>query len=95
MGLLPPSAVGRPTRTLLSPEQEEAFMAQWQAPAERGELVVLTPLRAALDRQLGRRVQASVVYRLVQRHRRRKVAPDARHPKADPQVQADWKQNAA
>ncbi|HOC01806.1 MAG TPA: winged helix-turn-helix domain-containing protein [Verrucomicrobiota bacterium] len=66
-------------------------MATWKSQAEAGELVVLTPLRAALDRQLGRRVKPSVVYRLVQRHRWRKVAPDTRHPKADPAVQAEWK----
>jgi len=85
------SAWGGRRRALLSWEQEEAFMTDWKAPAERGELVVLTPLRVALDQQLGRRVKPSVVYRLVQRHRWRKVAPDTRHPKADPQVQAEWK----
>ena len=85
------SAWGGRRRALLSREQEEAFMATWKSQAEAGELVVLTPLRAALDRQLGRRVKPSVVYRLVQRHRWRKVAPDTRHPKADPAVQAQWK----
>lgn len=89
--LPPPSRWGGRRRALLTWEGEEAFLAGWQAQAERGELVVLTPLRAALDRQLGRRVKASVVYRLVQRHHWRKVAPDTRHPKADPQVQAEWK----
>jgi transposase len=78
-------------RALLTQEQEEAFMATWKSQAQAGELVVLTPLRAALDRQLGRRVKPSVVYRMVQRHRWRKVAPDTRHPKADPEVQAEWK----
>jgi transposase len=86
-----PRSWGGRRRALLTPQEEEAFMAQWKAPAERGELVVLTPLRVALDRQVGRRVKPSVVYRLVQRHRWRKVAPDTRHPKADLQVQAQWK----
>ncbi len=78
-------------RALLTWEQEEALLADWKAQAERGELVVLTPLRAALDQQLGRRVKPSVVYRMVERHRWRKVAPDTRHPKGDPLVQAEWK----
>jgi transposase len=85
------SAWGGRRRALMTWEQEQAFVAAWKAQAERGELVVLTPLRAALDKQLGRRVKPSVVYRLVQRHRWRKVAPDTRHPKADPSVQAEWK----
>ena len=78
-------------RALLSWEQENAFLADWQTQAEHGELVVLTPLRTALEKKLGRQVKASVVYRLVERHRWRKVAPDTRHPKADPSVQDEWK----
>jgi transposase len=78
-------------RSLMSWAEEEAFLASWQAQAEQGELVVLTPLRAALNQKLGRRVKPSVVYRLVERHRWRKVAPDTRHPKGDPEVQAEWK----
>lgn len=76
---------------LLPAAEEAALLAEWQAPAERGELVVLTPLRAALDQRVGRRVKPSVVYRLVQRHRWRKVAPDTRHPKTDAPVQETWK----
>jgi len=86
-----PSPWGGRRRALMSWEQEEAFLCRWKTQAEQGQLVVLTPLRAALDQQLGRRVKPSVVYRLVQRHRWRKVAPDTRHPKADPQVQVEWK----
>lgn len=78
-------------RGLMSWTEEQAFLADWQAEAERGTLVVLTPLRAALDQKLGRRVKPSVVYRLVARHRWRKVAPDTRHPKAEPATQAEWK----
>ncbi|MBE7500196.1 MAG: winged helix-turn-helix domain-containing protein [Verrucomicrobiales bacterium] len=39
-------------------------------------------------------MKPSVVYRLVQRHRWRKVAPDTRHPKTDTPGQETWK-NAA
>jgi hypothetical protein len=75
----------------MSEAEERAFLSDWQAKAEHGELLVLTPVRAALDKKLGRRVKPSVVYRLVERHRWRKVAPDTRHPKAEPTVQAEWK----
>lgn len=78
-------------RALMSLGDEQAFLADWKTKAEQGELVVLTPLRAALEKMLGRRVKSSVVYRLLQRHRWRKVAPDTRHPKAEPTVQAEWK----
>lgn len=78
-------------RALLSLEKERAFLAAWMVRAERGELVVVWPLKAALSQELGRPVRASVVYRLLERHGWRKVAPDTRHPKSDPAVQAEWK----
>ena len=36
-----------------------------------------------------------MVYRLLERHGWRKVAPDTRHPKAQPSVQDEWKKNAS
>jgi transposase len=78
-------------RALLSLEKERAFLAAWMVRAERGELVVVWPLKTALSQELGRPVRASVVYRMLERHGWRKVAPDTRHPKSDPAVQAEWK----
>ncbi len=78
-------------RALMKLEDEQAFLAGWKAKAEQGQLVVVTPLRVALEQKLGRRLKPSVVYRLLERHRWRKVAPDTRHPKAEPAVQEEWK----
>ena len=80
-------------RALLSPQAEKDFLKPWAAQAQTGGVLVVSPLRAALAQRLGRPVAASVVYRFLARHGWRKVAPDARHPKADPQVQEDWKKN--
>jgi transposase len=54
---------------------------------------LLTPEeeRAFLEpwaQRLGQPVKPSVVYRLLARHGWRKVAPDTRHPKSNPEVQA-------
>jgi len=78
-------------RALMKLEDEQAFLEAWKPKAEQGQLVVVTPLRGALEERLGRRVKPSVVYRLLERHRWRKVAPDTRHPKAQPSVQEEWK----
>ena len=78
-------------RALMKLEDEQDFLAAWKPKAEQGELVVMTPLRGALQEKLGRRVKPSVVYRLLERHHWRKVAPDTRHPKGDPAVQEEWK----
>jgi transposase len=79
---------------LLSLEEEKEFLAPWLEKAEKGVLVVASPIREALVQRLGKPVKASVVYRMLERHGWRKVAPDTRHPKSDPTIQDEWKKNS-
>jgi transposase len=81
-------------QSLLTPAEEVAFLKPWLESAPTGNLVVVSPIRAALAQRLGQPVKPSVVYRLLARHGWRKVAPDTRHPKSKPEVQADWKKNS-
>ena len=81
-------------QSLLTPEEEIAFLRPWLGSAATGNLVVVSPIRAALAQQLGQPVKPSVVYRLLARHGWRKVAPDTRHPKSKPAVQEAWKKNS-
>lgn len=80
-------------RALMSKAQEEEFLRPWVEQARAGGVLVVSPIRAALAQRLGQPVPHSVVYRLLARHGWRKVAPDTRHPKSDPQVQETWKKN--
>jgi transposase len=81
-------------RELMSEEEEKEFLQPWAEQAQTGRVVVSSPIRAALAQRLGReKVAASVVHRLLKRHGWRKVAPDTRHPKSDPQIQQEWKKN--
>jgi transposase len=80
-------------RSLMSPEEELEFLKPWADKAKEGGVLVVSPLRAALAQKLGRAVAPSVVYRFLTRHGWRKVAPDTRHPKSDPQVQEEWGKN--
>lgn len=89
----PRKSWGGRRRALLTVEEETAFLAPWAEQAKTGGVLVLSPIRAALAQRLGRPVAASVVYRFLARQGWRKVAPDTRHPKSDPQVQEDWKKN--
>jgi transposase len=89
----PRKSWGGRRRALLSPQEEASFLKPWAEQAQTGGVLVLSPLRAALAQRLGRPVAASVVYRFLARHGWRKVAPDTRPLKADPQIQADWKKN--
>lgn len=81
-------------KSLLTQEEERAFLKPWLESARAGSLVVVSPIRAALAQHLGKPVKASVAYRLLARHGWRKVAPDTRHPKSKPEVQEDWKKNS-
>lgn len=88
-----PSRGGR-RHALLSPQEERDFLASWDATSNTGEVLIASPLRAALAQRLGHPVAASVVYRMLARHGWRKVAPDTRHPKSNAQVQDEWKKNS-
>jgi transposase len=81
-------------RSLLTREEEVAFLKPWTDQAPDAGLLVLSPIRAALAQRVGRPVRASVVWRLLARHGWRKVAPDTRHPKNDPRIMRAWKKNS-
>jgi transposase len=81
-------------KSLLTQKEEIALLKPWLESAATGHLVVVSPIRAALAQRLGQPVKPSVVYRLLARHGWRKVAPDTRHPKSKPEVQAAWKKNS-
>jgi transposase len=96
-----PAAGAKPVRnwggrrkSLLTQQEEIAFLKPWLESAATGHLVVVSPIRAALAQRLGHPVKPSVVYRLLARHGWRKVAPDTRHPKSKPEVQEAWKKNS-
>jgi len=81
-------------RELLTPEQEAAFLAPYVKEAKAGGVLVVPPIRTALESHLGRPVALSTVYRMLHRQGWRKLAPDQRHPKADPAAQEAWKKNS-
>lgn len=93
VGVVPRQSWGGRRHTLMSEEEEQEFLRPWAEQALAGGVLVLSPIRAALSQRLGRSVAASVVYRFLSRHGWRKVAPDTRHPKNDPQIQEAWKKN--
>lgn len=78
-------------RQNMSPAEEQAFLAPFFAEAERGGILVVTPIKVAYEKAVGRGVPDSTVYRLLARHGWRKLAPRPRHPKANPEQQEVWK----
>lgn len=93
-GKSPPCRRGGRRRELMTFDEEKKFLEPWAQQAKDGGILVVSVIRAALSQHLGRPVKASVVYRLMERHGWRKVAPDTHHPKSDPAVQEEWKKNS-
>jgi len=81
-------------RANMNIEEEEAFLAPFFDKAKAGGVLVVSEIKQALDQRLGRNVALASAYNLLHRHDWRKLAPDKRHPKSDPNVQENWKKNS-
>jgi transposase len=75
-------------------DEEKECLEPWAEPTKAGGILVVCVIRATLAQRLGRPVKPSIVYRLLERHGWRKVAPDTHHPKSNPAAQEDWKKNS-
>jgi transposase len=82
-------------KSYFSSEEETAFLAKLSALAEKGEITTRAEVKVAWERQLGHQVHRSTIYRLLKRHQWHKIKPRPRHPKADPEEQAEFKASFA
>lgn len=93
-----PSAVqqkhGGRRNELLSVKDEKEFLDPWIESAKAGKILVIPPIHKALEQRTGKKVAKSTVYNILARHGWRKVQPDTRHPKSDPDAQEDFKKNS-
>lgn len=90
----PKTKAGLRNHARMTLDEEAAFLAPFIDKAKNAGIIVVPPLQAELERHLGRTVASSTVYRLLQRHGWRKLAPDKQHPKADIVAQEEWKKNS-
>ncbi len=75
----------------LSLEEEREFLAPFFERAEMGELATTEEIWRAFEARVGQQVDASTIYRLLNRHGWRKLMPRPRHPKANLQAQEQFK----
>ena len=93
-GLIPrKSSRGGRRRENLTPAEETDFLAPFQDKAKDGGILIVSEIKTALDKRLGRKTSLASVYNLLHRHDWRKLAPDKRHPKSDMTTQDEWKKN--
>jgi hypothetical protein len=78
-------------RENLSLTEEAAFLAPFIEKAKVGGILVVSEIKDALQVRLGRTVALASAYNLLHRHDWRKLVPDKRHPKSDPEAQEAFK----
>ena len=79
---------------LMDEESEREFVASFLEAAARGEMVTVSSFHEALSERVGHDVWPATVYRMLDRHGWRKIAPRPTHPKADPAARAAFKQTS-
>jgi hypothetical protein len=72
-------------RAHISLKEEKAFLSSFDADARKGKWVTANAIHEAHKQKLGKSIKKSVTYRLLKRHRWRKIVPRPEHPKHDPQ----------
>jgi transposase len=92
-GLISKAWGGR-VRANLSLNQERALIAQFEAKARSGGVLVVSEIHRAYEGEVGHPVPKSTIYRILARHGWRKVAPRPRHPKNDPEACESFKKNS-
>ena len=78
----------------LTAAEEAAFLAPFFARAARGEIATATEIHHAFEAHLGHAVHRSTSYRLLERHRWRKLVPRPLPPHADPAAQEAFKKTS-
>ena len=71
----------------MSINQETTFLSQFIEEAKAGGVIVVSKIKRSYEKAIGRNVPKSTVYRMLDRHGWRKIAPRPRHPKADKEKQ--------
>ena len=87
-----PARGGR-QRQNMTLENEREFLAPFLAHAATGGVLIVSQIKAALDKRLGRKVALASTYNLLHRHGWRKLAPDKRHSQSDPAGKDERKKN--
>ena len=81
-------------RENMTVDEERLFLSSFLKKSARGEILVVSEIKNAYEKEVGHRVPKSTIYRIVARHGWRKVAPRPHHPKGDIVLQEEFKKNS-
>jgi transposase len=81
-------------REHLSVEDEKVFLDEWRDKALEGKVVTVAEMKEAFEARSGKTITDVGFYKLLHRHRWRKLKPDTKHPKANLDTQEDFKKKS-
>ena len=81
-------------RQCFTREAEAQLLQPFLAEAAKGEILVFSQIKPALEKALGRPMALTTAYNILHRNGWRKLAPDKSHPKSDPQAQEAFKKTS-
>jgi len=87
----PRARQGKNPGAYLSFEQEAAFLESFNEPAKSGHLTTIQEIQKAFETKIGTQVAPSTIYRILDRHGWRKLAPRPYHPEGDKAAQETFK----
>lgn len=79
----------------MSIEEEREFLSSFCGDCESGNILNVSEIKQAFESRVGRTVAKTTIYRMLERHGWRKIAPRPRHPKSDMEAQEQFKKNSA
>ena len=81
-------------RAKASFEREAQILDEVLNEAKTGGVVIVPPLKPAIEAKLGKPLALSTLYQMLSRHGWRKLVPDKSHPDADPEAREAWKKTS-
>lgn len=81
-------------RAYLTDEEETKFLGDFLDMASEGGVLEVGRIKQAFEKRVGHSVAKTTIYRILERHGWRKIAPRKRHPQTDLNAQTAFKKNS-
>ncbi|MDJ0726405.1 MAG: winged helix-turn-helix domain-containing protein [Prochloraceae cyanobacterium] len=75
----------------LSLKAEKEFLETFFARAARGQIPTIKEIKLSYEQKIGKKVHKTTIYRLLDRHKWRKIVPRSNHPKSKETEQLEFK----
>ena len=67
-------------RRNMSEAEEEAILSDFKKKAEQGQIIEVSAIKAVYEEKVGHTIGGSQIYRVLHRHKWRKLMPRSKHP---------------